>query len=114
MSSSDNPPKPTKQITAKRKKHLERQAKKLKNVYTRDERKVEIDKCIEQLNKFQLFKKYNEDTIKIYDMLEDFVENGTSYSGNIPIDGTKRVFWYLLNNNKKHEITTWMKYDENV
>ena len=114
MSSNNNPPQPAKKITAKRQKHLDRQAKKLKNLYTKEQRRAKIDECINKLSELQLYKHYNEDTVKIYDMLEDFVENGTAYSGNIPIEGTKRVFWYMLNNNKKHEITTWMKYDSNV
>lgn len=103
-----------KKITAKRQKHLDRQAKKLKNLYTKEERKEKIDKCIQQLNHFQLTKNYNEDTLEIHNMLEDYVENGTPYSGSKIIEGTKRVFLYVLPKDKKHEIGTMLKYNENV
>ena len=103
-----------KQITAKRQKHLDRQAKKLLNLYTKEERKEKIDKCIEELNKLQLTKNFNEDTQMIYKMLEDYVENGTPYSGNKPIEGTKRVFLYLLPKDKKSEISTMLKYNEAI
>lgn len=104
----------TKTITAKRQKYLDRQAKKLQNQYPKETRKTAIDKCIAKLQELQLTRNYNEDTQHIYKMLDDYVENGTPYSGYKSIDGTKRIFMYLLPNDKKHEITTYLKYDSSV
>jgi hypothetical protein len=110
----DEPLEPLVVMSVKRRKHLERQAKKNKNVYTLQERQIEINKCKKQLNDMGLSQHYNEDTHDIHKMLDDYVKDGHSCSGHKAIEGTKRVFWYLLPKDKKHEISTCLKYDDRI
>lgn len=105
---------PVKKVSAKRQKYLDRQAKKLLNCYSYEERKYEMDKCKKQLNDLGLTKFYNEDTQDIHKILDNYTKDGMSVSGHKNIEGTKRVFWYLLPQNKKNEISTCLKYDENI
>lgn len=107
----ENPPK---KITAKRQKHLERQAKKMENIYSKEERQLEINKCIKQLNELSLFKNYSEDTEKVHQIMEDYVNTGVPVSGRINIDGTKRIFCYQLPKYKTNQISTGLKYDPNI
>lgn len=104
-----------KPMSAKRLKHLARQAKKDQNQYTKDERKIEVDKCKLQLRDLGLGEGYaHEDVIKMYEILDNYVETGNSVSGTLALEGTKRVFCYLLPKSKKHQICTCLKYDNNV
>jgi len=103
-----------KKISAKRQKHLERQYKKMTNHHSKEERQLEVHKCIIQLNKLGLSSYYNEDTQEIHKMLNDYVEDGEARSGHKEISGTKRVFWYMLPTNKNTEISTCLKYNENA
>jgi hypothetical protein len=103
----------TKPMTTKRLKHLERQSKKIQ--YTKEERKTEIDKCKVKLSELGLGEEYpHEDVIKVYDIMNDYIENGKASSGTIPLTGINRVFCYYFPLTKKNEISTCLKYDENV
>jgi ribosomal protein S20 len=101
-------------ISTKRQKHLERQAKKLKNQYTKTERQTEIKKCIDELEKVGLYRNYNEDMEKIHKTMDEYVETGEPSNGYIPIDGTKRIFCFMFPRYKNNQISTGLKYDENV
>lgn len=103
----------TKQMTAKRLKHLERQSKKIQ--YTKEERKAEIDKCKQKLSELGLGEQYpHEDVIKVYDIMNDYVETGNASSGTVSLTGINRIFCYYFPLTKKNEISTCLKYDENV
>lgn len=103
-----------KKISAKRQEHLERQSKKLKNQYTKEDRQIEMNKCIAGLEELNLFRNYNDDMEKIHLLFEDYVKTGEPSQGTIPITGTKRIFYYTFPRYNNIQISTGLKYDKNV
>ena len=68
----------------------------------------------------KIFKKLKEINLGIYGYAEftlfrsicnDFIREGTPISGNIPINGTKRIIYYDFN---KKKVNCLLKYDENI
>lgn len=103
-----------KKITAKRQKHLDRQAKKKNNQYTKEERQEEISKCITKLDEVGLYRYYSDDMEKIHTIMEEYVKTGEPVNGNVPIVGTKRIFCYLFPKYKITPVSTVLKYDKNI
>jgi hypothetical protein len=105
---------PIKPLTGKQKKRLARQAKIEANAHPKADRVAKVIECIKKLNELGLNQNYNKDTKDIHDMLKNYANTGKPYHGQIKIEGTKRIFYYILPHNKKNQIETMLKYDENV
>ena len=97
--------------TAKRKKHLERQAKKLANQRTKEERELEVNNTLRELNKLG-FPDSEPNIKKFKEMLNDFVETGMSYRGILPLVGYGREICYFLSNNKNHSVDVMLRANE--
>lgn len=94
--------------TAKRQKHLDRQAKKLENQRTRAEREIEVNKTLTELNKLG-FPDQEPNIIKFKEILTDYVETGTSYQGELPLVGYGREICYYLSNNKNKSVDVMLR-----
>jgi hypothetical protein len=107
-----------KPMTTKQQKRLEKKlAKEAKieaNMHSKADRVAKVIECIKQLNELGLNQNYNKDTKKIHNILKDYANTGTSYRGQIEIEGTKRIFYYDLPWNKQNQIGTMLKYDKNI
>jgi hypothetical protein len=97
--------------TTKRKKHLERQTKKLTNQRTKEERDVEVNNTLGELNKLGF--PDNEPNIKKFkDILNDFLETGLVYKGVLPLVGYGREICYFLSNNKNHSVDVMLRAND--
>lgn len=94
--------------TEKRMKYLAKQAKKLENQRTREERLVEVSKIRSKLDELGLTSSFPE-IEKFNVILEDFLANGTAHVGVIPIEATNRELVYQLLNNKKFDIGAMLR-----
>jgi hypothetical protein len=94
--------------TAKRLKHLERQNKKQYNQRTRDERFEDTKTVREKISKSQIPSSLPE-IQKFFHILDEYVENGVSSSGIIPIDGIDYEIVYQFPLNKNLEVGAMMK-----
>ena len=94
--------------TAKRQKHLERQAKKLAKQRTREEREFEVNNTLRELNKIG-FPEDEPNIKKFKEMLNDFVDTGASYQGVLPLVGYGREICYFLSNNKNHSVDVMLR-----
>lgn len=99
--------------TAKRQKHLDRQAKKLVNQRTKEERKTEITNTLKELNKLG-FPDNEPNIVKFKEILNDFVETGNHYKGILPLEGYGREICYYLSNNKKQSIDIMLRANANL
>ena len=94
--------------TEKRLKYLERQAAKLSNVRTKEDREIEYDKFTAHFQSLGLSE--FEEIVKFNGIARDWVDNGSVYHGVIPIPGVDREIVYSLTNNKKHEVGVALRY----
>lgn len=94
--------------TEKRLKHLARQAKKVADQRTHDERLVEVTKIRNKLQELGLTSEL-EEIAAFLRILDDFLVNGNPYQGIIGIKGTGRELCYQLINNKRHEIGVMLR-----
>jgi hypothetical protein len=90
--------------TDKRLKHLARQAAKLNNTFSREERQAEYDKVSTQFASLGLSEESFEEIKRFMDIARDWLETGTAYQGAIPIIGIDRQIVYTLPNNKRHQV----------
>ena len=97
--------------TIKRQKYLDRLDAKQENVRTQEERQAEYDKFMGQFAQLGLSTEFAE-IAKFDTIAKDWLENGTTYQGVIPLVGMKRDLVYMLTNNKKHEIGVMLKSTE--
>lgn len=99
--------------TAKRQKYLDKQKKKLENIRTEEERKEQTDKIKTEFEKVGIPNSFPE-VIKFYNILDEFVNNGMTKQGKIPIEGVGKIIVYQLTNNKKYQISAMLKHDDNI
>jgi hypothetical protein len=97
--------------TEKRLKHLERQAKKVADQRTREERLDEITKVREKFQTLGLTIELDE-IAAFYKIMDDFVENANPYQGTIGIAGTGREICYQLINNRRHDIGVMLRAND--
>lgn len=98
--------------TEKRLKHLARQAKKIADQRTHDERLVEVTKIRNKLQELGLTSEL-EEIAAFLRILDDFLVNGNPYQGILGIEGTGRELCYQLMNNKHHEIGVMLRANDN-
>jgi len=94
--------------TAKRQKHLDRQAKKLANQRTREERENEVNNTLRELNKIG-FPDKEPNIVKFKEILKDYVETGNHYKGILPLEGYGREIFYYLSNNKNQSVDVMLR-----
>ena len=94
--------------TAKRQKHLDRQAKKLANQRTREERENEVNNTLRELNKIG-FPDKEPNIVKFKEILTDYVETGNHYKGILPLEGYGREIFYYLSNNKNQSVDVMLR-----
>lgn len=97
--------------TTKRQKYLDRIAAKQSNNRTQEERQAEYTKFMDKFAQLGLGTEF-EEIAKFNKMAKDWVNNGTTYMGVIPLIGMKRDLVYILTNNKKHEVGVVLKSTE--
>jgi hypothetical protein len=97
--------------TEKRLKHLARQAKKVADQRTHDERLAEVTKIRSKLQELGLTSEL-EEIAAFLRILDDFLVNGNPYQGIIGIAGTGRELCYQLINNKRHEIGVMLRAND--
>ena len=77
-----------------------KKGKKLKNCRTKEERKEEGDKIINQMKlQYGLLEKIPGIRI-LYDKIYNFIETGESETGKIPYPEDKRTIHYIFSNNR--------------
>ena len=94
--------------TSKRQKHLDRQAKKLANQRTREERENEVNNTLRELNKIG-FPDKEPNIVKFKEILTDYVETGNHYKGILPLEGYGREICYYLSNNKNQSVDVMLR-----
>tara|TARA_Y100000389_G_C17137345_1_gene353186 strand:- start:123 stop:431 length:309 start_codon:yes stop_codon:yes gene_type:complete len=94
--------------SVKRQKHLDRQAKKLANQRTREEREIEVNKTLTELNKLG-FPNNEPNIIKFKEILKDYIESGNPYKGILPLEGYGREICYYLSNNKNQSVDVMLR-----
>jgi len=99
--------------TTKRQKHLARQANKLINQRTKDDRLSEVNTILKGIDNIG-FPDNDQNIIKFKSLLTDFLENGTSYNGIIPLLGYGREIHYLLSNNKNIKLNVLLRVNNNL
>lgn len=99
--------------TIKRQKYLERQAKKLINQRSKEDRSCEVDTILKGISNLG-FPDNDQNIIKFKGLLNDFIENGTNYNGIIPLLGYGREIHYLLSNNKNIKVTVMLRVNNNL
>lgn len=97
--------------TEKRLKHLARQAKKVADQRTHEERLVEVTKIRSKLQELGLTSEL-EEIAAFLRILDDFLVNGNPYQGILGIAGTGREICYQLLNNKRHEIGVMLRAND--
>lgn len=80
--------------------------KKLQNQRTLEERRSEVNTIYTKLQEHGITCEMVPEFNKI---ANEFVEDGVNASGYVNIDGINRVLVYLLNNDKKHQISTLLR-----
>lgn len=94
--------------TTKRQKHLDRQAKKLANQRTKEEREIEVNNTLRELNKIG-FPDKEPNIVKFKEILTDYVETGNYYKGILPLEGYGREICYYLSNNKNQNVDVMLR-----
>mgnify|MGYP000073671652 CR=1 FL=1 len=94
--------------TAKRQKHLDRQAKKLAKQRNKEEREVEVNKILKELNKLG-FPNEEPNILKFKEILTDYAETGNNYKGILPLKGYGREICYYLSNNKNQSVDVMLR-----
>ena len=84
--------------------------KKEKQYRSIDERKIEINKIINNLNKYKLTLEY--DSIKqLYILFKNYIENGERIMINIPFPEMNKRIEGVLAINKNEEVAIRLKYE---
>lgn len=84
--------------------------KKEKQYRSIDERKIEINKIINNLNKYKLTLEYN--SIKqLYTLFKNYIENGERIMINIPFPEMNKRIEGVLAINKNEEVAIRLKYE---
>ena len=94
----------------KKRRRGEKVPKKLK---TREERKLEMDTIKDKLTSLGLSKEMPGIDI-FYERMEEFIENGESWSGKIQIVGCKRLLDIILTPAKHKDSLAALLYDKNI
>lgn len=98
---NENDDKPQKKYTAKRLKHLERQAKKMKHLRTQEEITRDCNKIREELEKTGLPHSIS-NIVKFRRILSEFEKNHAPVQGSLPLHGFGYDLIYSLTMDKRH------------
>lgn len=99
--------------TIKRQKHLDRQSKKLVKQRTKEERQIEVNKTLNELNKLG-FPDKEPNIVKFKEILNDYVETGNNYKGILPLIGYGREICYYLCNNKNKSVDVMLRVNNDL
>jgi predicted GTPase len=102
-----------KKVSVRRQKHLDRQAKKIKHLRTKEERLKETKELNINLNNIKLPHDIP-NLIKFKRILKDFEENGTASDGVLPLQGFGYEIVYFFSNNKNRQIGAMFKANEKL
>jgi hypothetical protein len=99
-------------ITAKRQKHLDRQAKKNKMLRTKEERREKIDEVLDNFSRTR----YSGTTEfeSFFKLCNAWVEDGVLRQGIIPVPIYNIEICYTLNNSKLHDVGVMIKQLNNT
>lgn len=87
--------------------------KKIKLFKTKIEREKEVSQIKSKLSEFGLTPSF--DGIKLlYEQCDIYINDGRSWSGQIKLEGLKRVMNVILTTRKDGECNITLKYNENV
>ncbi len=83
-------------------------AKKMANLKSREDRANEIYPVIKKFSDLGLSSEF--ESINLFNkMMLDYVDNGTTYFGQMNLEGVDRNVVYRMNNNKKHETVIYLQ-----
>ena len=90
--------------TERRLKHMARQAAKLGNTYTQEERQAEFDKVMTEFARLGISEESFEEVKEFATKARDWVATGTAYNGSIPLVGLDRNLVYTLTTSKRNPV----------
>lgn len=95
------------------KKKGKKKKKKIKLLKNKIEREKEVSQIKSKLSGLGLTEEF--DGIKsLYEQCNIYINEGTSWSGNIKLEGLKRIMNVILTTRKDGECNITLKYNENV
>ena len=94
----------------KKKDKLKTKENKMK---TKEQKKFEINEAKEKLQNLGLSTEL-EGISEFYKICEDYIEKNYNWSGEIKLNGTKRILQCILPNKKINKVSITLKFDENV
>lgn len=81
--------------------------------YTEDERKEQVEQLKAKIVMLG-FGTYEKEMNQLYKIMDDFIKDGTEFSGKINLPGSNRTMVIKFLNNKKHQVSIVMKYNKGV
>jgi len=81
--------------------------------YTMDERKDQVEQLKAKIVMLG-FGTYEKEMNQLYQIMDDFIKDGTEFSGNINLPGSDRTMVIKFLNNKKHQVSIVLKYNKGV
>ena len=80
---------------------------------TKEQKIFEINEAKEKLQNLGLSTEL-EGISEFYNICEDYIEKNYNWSGEIKLNGTKRILQGILPNKKINKVSITLKFDENV
>jgi len=100
--------------TERRLKHMARQAAKLGNTYTQEERQAEYDKFMSEFARLGISEESFEEVKEFATKARDWVATGTAYNGSIPLAGLDRNLVYTLTSSKRNPVGVMLQNTSGV
>ena len=95
------------------KKRKSKKIKKPKPMKTREDREKDINEIKMKIISLD-FSSEMKDIKTIFEIFDNYIENGEPYNGKIPIRGTNRVCEIRLTNRKTYQNTVCLKFNQIV
>ncbi len=97
----------------KKNKQEKQKSKTIYEKYTREEREKELEPVKTQLYTIG-FDNSMEDFQTMFQIIEDYIDTGSSVSGALKLVGYEREFLYLFPETKKHKINCMLRYVKGI
>ena len=81
--------------------------------YTEEERKEQVEQLKAKIVMLG-FGTYEKEMNQLYQIMDEFIKDGTEYNGKIILPGSERTMVIKFLNNKKHQVSIVLKYNKGI